>query len=113
MSKQKPTQADLDLLARFAGGIDTGYGLAVGWVFGKERLMMAREDWNPYKYWDQMKLVLEALVRKLQERRGYEEHDAWYWLLTSLRKKIKTGKSFDFASAINDIALEVIAKEKL
>ncbi len=69
------------------------------------------KDFDPENNWNHMRLVMEGLVKHLQESRGHEPHDAWYWLFTKLRKKIEPGKPLNFADDVCAAGLEILRKD--
>ena len=109
-----PTQDNLDWLAEFCGAVDAGYGVGEGWVFGKQRLFIARADFNPYKRWQDCGVVLNVLVEKEEKRLetlasnyllGAGAEQIMEWMRCKAKHQMLAKKPFNFLHAVCEAAL--------
>ena len=96
-------------LARLCGMVGpVFYEGGTAWYYKDRKKSVQCRLWHPDTDGRHTLMVMEGLVKHLQESRGHEPHDAWYWLFTKLRKKIEPGKPLNFAAAVCAAGLEII-----
>ena len=110
------TQQQKDELARWAGGIDMGYGVGPGWIFDGHAFI-AYHDWSPATKPEHGDLVLRALVKKgywpdMDFRRSVVVIDIWNENVEEWMEFVKRPGGSWWPDAVCAAALAVIEQRK-
>jgi len=102
-----PTEKELRWLAEGLCGLyrECGYPEVFTHYFLNGKVVCLMADWHPESDWNHLKLVLEALVNHRKRNHGDEDHEAWTYVLTILRKSIDPNKLFNPGEAVVQSAL--------